>query len=329
MAACEDASEAQAKKARTGPCTNPRKTPREIAKLANPGLVARLANSVRMLEGSGEEWWGWVVTRDTVPGDPEALPRALPPPSTQPCRPSATSASPESARRTLRSQRDDERHRDTKPAQCANAGLKTSPGKHSVTADPHLPKKRPSVFRRLPLLRTWFCLLLVLSSPGSKIRTDAAPFPCTVSGHFSQGTRHSIAPGDESVDLLARAVPTLRCSEHAKPSMQSSRKHQAISSSQRGCCTHVAQEGTHTCLSWIAMVPGTHSMCMNPPSEPPMSDTQCLSGHKLASGTPLSHDAVYSGLTLPGMSHAQQLFYYICSHVGYTSQCIAECPTSA
>ena len=60
VAACEDASEAQAKKARTGPYTNPRKTPREIAKLANPALVARLANSVRILEeavkNGGDRW---------------------------------------------------------------------------------------------------------------------------------------------------------------------------------------------------------------------------------------------------------------------------------
>ena len=52
MAACEDASEAHAKKARTGPYNCPQKTPREIAKLAlpNPALVARLANSVNILQ---------------------------------------------------------------------------------------------------------------------------------------------------------------------------------------------------------------------------------------------------------------------------------------
>ena len=50
VAAVDDASEAQAKKARTGPYNNPKKTPREIAKLANPALVARWANSVHILE---------------------------------------------------------------------------------------------------------------------------------------------------------------------------------------------------------------------------------------------------------------------------------------
>ena len=187
--------------------TNPRKTPREIAKLANPGLVARLANSVHILEEAVKSG-GDGSLPDTVPGDPEALRGLPPPPSTQPCRPSATSASPESARRTHRNQRDDERHRDTKPAQCADAGLNLPRENTQSSADPHSPKKRPSVSRHPPLLRTWLYLLLILSSPGRKVRTDAAPFSCTVSGHSSQGIRYSITPGDGSVDPLIRAVPT-------------------------------------------------------------------------------------------------------------------------
>ena len=78
MAACEDASEAQAKKARTGPYGCPRKTPRQIAKLANPALVARLANSVNILQDAVKSG-GDGSLPETVPGDPEAL-RGLSPP---------------------------------------------------------------------------------------------------------------------------------------------------------------------------------------------------------------------------------------------------------
>ena len=86
VAACEDASEAQAKKARTGPYDNPRKTPREIAKLANPALVARLANSVRILE-EGVKSGGDGSLEETLPGDPEALRGLSPPPPPNPAGP--------------------------------------------------------------------------------------------------------------------------------------------------------------------------------------------------------------------------------------------------
>ena len=85
VAACEDASEAQAKKARVGPYDNPRKTPREIAKLANPALVARLANSVHILQDAVKSG-GDGSLEETQPGDPEAL-RGLsnpPPPNAKP-----------------------------------------------------------------------------------------------------------------------------------------------------------------------------------------------------------------------------------------------------
>ena len=72
VAACEDASEAQAKKARVGPYDNPKKTPREIAKLANPALVARLANSVHILQDAVKSG-GDGSLPETLPGDPEAL----------------------------------------------------------------------------------------------------------------------------------------------------------------------------------------------------------------------------------------------------------------
>ena len=93
MAACEDASEAHAKKARTGPYGCPKKTPREIAKLANPALVARLANSVNILQDAVKSG-GDGSLDETIPGDPEAL-RGLstPPPPPNPAAP-VTPAAP-------------------------------------------------------------------------------------------------------------------------------------------------------------------------------------------------------------------------------------------
>ena len=77
VAACEDASEARAKKARTGALyDNPRKTPREIAKLANPALVTRLANSVRVLE-EAVKCGGDGSLEETLPGDPDPVVRKL------------------------------------------------------------------------------------------------------------------------------------------------------------------------------------------------------------------------------------------------------------
>ena len=86
VAACEDASEAQAKKARVGPYDNPKKTPREIAKLANPALVARLANSVHILQDAVKSG-GDGSLPDTVPGDPEALRGLSNPPPPNPVTP--------------------------------------------------------------------------------------------------------------------------------------------------------------------------------------------------------------------------------------------------
>ena len=86
VAACEDASEAQAKKARVGPYDNPKKTPREIAKLANPALVARLANSVHILQDAVKSG-GDGSLPETVPGDPEALRGLSNPPPPNPVTP--------------------------------------------------------------------------------------------------------------------------------------------------------------------------------------------------------------------------------------------------
>ena len=86
VAACEDASEAQAKKARVGPYDNPKKTPREIAKLANPALVARLANSVHILQDAVKSG-GDGSLEETQPGDPEALRGLSNPPPPNPVTP--------------------------------------------------------------------------------------------------------------------------------------------------------------------------------------------------------------------------------------------------
>ena len=86
VAACEDASEAQAKKARVGPYDNPKKTPREIAKLANPALVARLANSVHILQDAVKSG-GDGSLPETLPGDPEALRGLSNPPPPNPVTP--------------------------------------------------------------------------------------------------------------------------------------------------------------------------------------------------------------------------------------------------
>ena len=86
VAACEDASEAQAKKARVGPYDNPKKTPREIAKLANPALVARLANSVHILQDAVKSG-GDGSLEETQPGDPEALRGLSNPPPPNPAAP--------------------------------------------------------------------------------------------------------------------------------------------------------------------------------------------------------------------------------------------------
>ena len=61
----------------------PAKLPQEIAKLANPGLVARLANSVHFLEEAVKSG-GDGSLEDTIPGDPEALREPLAPPLANP-----------------------------------------------------------------------------------------------------------------------------------------------------------------------------------------------------------------------------------------------------
>ena len=83
VAAAEEAGETPSKKARAGPYSNPKKSPREIAKLANPALIARLASSVHFLEEAVKSG-GDGSLEDTIPGDPEALREPLAPPPANP-----------------------------------------------------------------------------------------------------------------------------------------------------------------------------------------------------------------------------------------------------
>ena len=84
QAACEDASEAHAKKARKGPYDTPHKTPGRL--LANPALVARLANSVHILEAAVKSG-GDGSLDETLSGDPAALRGLSPPPPPNPAAP--------------------------------------------------------------------------------------------------------------------------------------------------------------------------------------------------------------------------------------------------
>ena len=126
MAACEDASEAHAKKAQNRPLW-----------VSQRKLPGRLQNWQTQL------WWqDWQTVshllQDAVKsgGDgslEETLPEALrglsnPPPPPNPAAPVPPVPPPESARRKGRPQRHGEGHRHTEPAQCADARLKLSPG---------------------------------------------------------------------------------------------------------------------------------------------------------------------------------------------------------
>ena len=88
VAACEDASEAQAKKARVGPYDNPAKLPGRLRSWqTQPGkLVARLANSVHILQDAVKSG-GDGSLEETQPGDPEALRGLSNPPPPNPAAP--------------------------------------------------------------------------------------------------------------------------------------------------------------------------------------------------------------------------------------------------
>ena len=274
--------------------------------IGEPSFGGTLGEQRQHFAGRGEEWWGWIIGRDT-PWGSRGPPRALPPPTTKSRRPCATRVSPESARRTCRSQRNCERHGHTKPAQCADARLKLPRENTQSPANSHRhPQKRLEIFRKPSLLKIWLCLLLVLSSPGSKAGTDATSLLCTVSGDSPTGTRHCTAPGGDCDEYLRQAVPTLRCSEHAKQSMQRSSKDQAQRSSQRGRHTRHEQEGD-VCPLWTAKVPGTHRSGTTCLSQIHMSDMKCamMSGRTMPGMSPaLASDMrCATGKTVPGMTH--------------------------
>ena len=148
----------------------PQKTPREIAKLANPALVARLANSVSILQDAVKNG-GDGSLEETLPGDPEAL-RGLsnPPPPPNPAAPVSPFPPPESARRKGRSQRDSEGHRDTEPAQCADAGLNLPREGITVTSKHPHASTRSAVFRKPHSKKILDCPLSVALFPGKKTR---------------------------------------------------------------------------------------------------------------------------------------------------------------
>ena len=289
MAACEDASEANAKKARTGPYGCPKKTPREIAKLANPALVARLANSVNILQDAVKSG-GDGSLDETIPGDPEAL-RGLspPPPTTKPSSSCATS--PEPARRATRSHRHSQRHRHTEPAQCTDERLKF-PREHTQS----ITSARPKVFRKPSLWKVLICLFLITSSPGSTLRSDATPHSYPVSGAPVLEPRHGTAPGGRSDDCLRCAVPKQSCSEHASAHMSSNSME--THPSQRGRQDAYKQEGE---VTWCKLqVPGTHMPTTHYLSMMPMSDMKC---DQLTGRQGLSH--------IVRKAHARHAFIYI------------------
>ena len=276
-------------KARTGPYNCPQKTPREIAKLANPALVARLANSVNILQDAVKSG-GDGSLDETIPGDPEALRGLSPPPPPNPAPLS-------------------------EPAQCADASLNL-PREHITSAHLHSrPRARSEIFRNPSLFKIWLFLLLTLSSPGRRSGTGATPFQSAVTGRERQC---NLAPGEASDDQLLRAVPILRCSEHAKHSTQSSKESQNASSSQRGSPTSHKQADKQERLS-RGMVPGTHVTWIDRQMETHMSDMTHPFRPQMAPGTSLSPNAVASGLLMPGMSHVKHSSLCICSHVGYTT----------
>ena len=266
VAACEDASEAQAKKARTGPYDNPRKTRREIAKLANPALVARSANSVHILEEAVKSG-GDGSLDETVPGDPVAL-RGLPPPAaTKPRSPCATCASRESARRTDAPKRHSQRHRDSKSKPGGRTNEMNVPrepkptSQHSQSFQSTL--ARPVLSRTPRFLTAWFFLLVSLPSPGSKIRADAATSSHAQSGSSLRDDTFRFAPGDVRLDHQQPSASQLQCSEHNTASSQACYENPCPTEDSR----RTLDEGPQARASHCEMIPGIQLSCQATHSE--------------------------------------------------------------
>ena len=282
--------------------------------------------------GCGEEWWGWILGGNTTwgsRGPPRALqpspatsksrgpPRALQPfPATsKSCKPHAACAPPEPARREGQSKGDTERHRDPKSAQRANAGLDL-PRDWSRQSQPSM---RPEVFRKPVMAKRVLILILILSSPGRKLRSDATAHVDVMTG-YPHST--SVAPGDPQPDALLPEVPLLGCSEHAHRSKQWSKNERDTGASQRGNqAGQEAQEdhetGRHDQLSDMK-APGASDMCHSlHTTQTPMSDMKLSVQVVTVLGTPSLHQDRMS-MHMPGMTH--DLSSYVCSHVGY-KQC--------
>ena len=289
-------------------------------KISKSSFGGKTGKQRQHFAGCGEEWWGWIIGRDTPwgsRGPPRALPPPPPPNPAAPVPPTPPLTPPGGRTDPKETVKDTETQ--IEPAQCADARLNL-PRERTPSAHLHSSARASSeVFRKPFLSKLWFILMLTLSSPGSRAGTDATPFQSAVTGHSLQGIQCGLAPGDVDVDRPPEAVPILRCSEHAQQSMQSSKESQNVSSSQRGRRTSHKQEGTQEHLS-RRMVPGTHVMRTGRQQDTHMSDMiHSYRPPMVQLGTSLSPIAVNSGLLMPGMSHVQHSFSYTCSHVGYTS----------
>ena len=122
VAACEDASEAQAKKlGQSGTLRQPPQNSPGDCKAGEPSSRCETGKQRAYSSGCGEEWWGWVLGGNTTWGS-RGPPRALQPPTPKSRRTSESANAPDPARRKG-TQRDHERLRNPEPAQCTDAGL--------------------------------------------------------------------------------------------------------------------------------------------------------------------------------------------------------------
>ena len=199
---------------------------------------------------------------ETVPRDPVAL-RGLspPPPTTKPRSPCATCAFRESSRRTDAPKRhsDSQRHRDSEPGGRANEiNVPREPKQRS-----HPPQSlqstsaRPALSRRQCFLTAWFCLLLSLPSPGSKIRADAATSSHAQSGTSLRGDTFRSAPGDVQLDHPQLSVSQLQCSEHFIASNQACFEYPCPTEDNK----HTLAEGPQAHVSHCQMIPAIYLSC--------------------------------------------------------------------
>ena len=172
--------------------------------------------------------------------------------------------------------------------------------------------------------------MLLFSSPGSRARTDATRVSWPATGAPRPEARRSLAPGDDAQTHPLHAVPTLRCSEHASTSMQSSRPEQWETSSPR--CINIQKQTarpSRRCESRLYLsgmrVPRTLlSIDMYAPKAT-MSDMwpyDCSDRNM-----PGMKAHLQCHRDMPGMRH-EHLVFCICSHVGYTTEFsrLATCP---